>query len=182
MANKYNSEKHNRRSIRLKGHNYAQQGAYHVTICTQNRECILGDIKNGEMILNHYGLIARKCWNELVNHYIYIEMGMHIIMPNHIHGIINISGAPNVGAGFKPALDGRPKDNTHCLSEIIRALKTFSARQINRSRGTSGIPVWQRNYYEHIVRNETELSRINKYIMNNPIQWDNDGNNPANIK
>ncbi len=98
MAGKYNYEKHNRRSIRLKGYDYTQTGAYFVTICTQNRECLFGEIIKGKMVLNQYGLIVRDCWNELGKHYEHVEVGMHIIMPNHIHGIINI-----VGAGLKPA-------------------------------------------------------------------------------
>jgi len=103
MAGKYNPEIHKRRSIRLKGYDYAQMGAYFVMICTQHRECLFGDIRNSEIDLNPYGLIVSKCWNELTDHYKHIEMGKHIIMPNHIHAIINITVTANVGAGLKRA-------------------------------------------------------------------------------
>ena len=182
MAGRYNPEKHHRRSIRLKGYDYSLAGAYFVTICTWQRECLLGDIIKGEMRLNEYGLIVENCFKELIFHYLNIELDVYIIMPNHMHGIVNINGIDNVGAGlknvgagFKPAPTKR-----HGLPEIVRALKTFSSRKINKTRDRPGCPVWQRNYYEHIIRNENELNHIRQYITNNPFQWDDDENNPVN--
>ena len=170
---RYNPEIHKRRSIRLKNYDYAQQGVYFVTVCTYHRECLFGEVKNGEMCLNDYGLIVNRCWRALIHHYGNIELGMHIIMPNHFHGIINIIQQSNVGAGLKPA------PTNHALSEIVRALKTFSSRQINQLRNSPGAPVWQRNYFERVIRNERELMKMREYIRNNPHLWDTDDENPA---
>ena len=168
---KYNPDKHHRRSIRLREYDYSQAGAYFVTICTKDRESIFGEIAGGEMRLNSFGKMVQTCWLDLPRHYPHVELDAFVIMPNHIHGIVVLT---YVGAGLKPA-------PTHGLSEIIRGLKTFSSRRINDSRNTVGTPLWQRNYYEHIIRNETDLDNIRQYIMDNPIKWGEDENNPRNI-
>ena len=177
---KYNREIHHRRSIRLKEYDYSQAGAYFVTICAWNRECLFGEIVNSEVVLSEYGLIVKQCWEELVYHYRNVKLNTYIIMPNHMHGIINIVDTATVGAGFKPAPTAMHK--RHGLPEIVRALKTFSSRKINLVRNTPGVPVWQRNYYEHVVRNEKDMQSIQEYIVNNPLQWETDENNPVNIK
>ena len=146
-----------------------------MTICTKNRDCLFGEVKNRIMQLNEYGLIVQECWNNLIRHYSHITLDEHIIMPNHMHGIINIDHIQNVGAGLKPAPTG------HALSEIVRALKTFSSRKINKSRNSPGTHVWQRSYHDRIIRNEHELVKIREYIRNNPLQWDNDEENPRNL-
>jgi REP element-mobilizing transposase RayT len=166
---KYNPDKHHRRSIRLKDYDYSNAGAYFVTICAQNMECFFGEIRNGDMELNPYGSIVKNCWKDLINHYSYVELDALTIMPNHIHGIITIP-APT-----------RTQKN-HGLSEIVRALKTFSSRKINKLRNRKGVSIWQRNYYEHIIRNEKEMNKIREYIINNPLQWDLDKENPENIE
>ena len=175
----------NRKSIRLKGYDYSGSGAYFATICVQKRKCIFGEIINKEMMLNDIGQIVQTVWDGLPDHYSHVRLDMCSIMPNHIHGIIilqddNIVGADlNVGAGFKPAPTvKRGKNKRHGLPEIIRGFKTFSSRRINEYRDTKGRIVWQRNYYEHIVRNEKELDRIREYVINNPIQWESDKENP----
>ena len=99
------------------------------------------------------------------------------IMPNHVHGIIVLCSG-DVGAGFKPA---PTETKQYGLPEIVRALKTYSSRRINEIRNTPGTPVWQRNYYEHIIRNDGELNRIREYIVNNPEQWEEDENNPKHV-
>jgi putative transposase len=111
-------------------------------------------------------------WNELPNHYPCVTCDTFVVMPNHIHGIIVVRDTI-VGAGLKPA------PTRHGLPEIIRGFKTFSARRINDLRESPGIPIWQRNYYEHIIRNEEELARIREYTANNPLQWENDRENPS---
>ena len=167
------SSTHQRRSIRLKGYDYSQAGAYFITICTYNRQHGLGEIVNGEMQLNEFGHIVQSTWQDLVNHIAGIELGEFVIMPNHIHGIITI-----VGAGSEPAPTGaeltiaKPKQTP--LSEIVRQLKTFSARRINLARNTPGEPVWQRNYFEYIIRNEKAYLEITQYIVDNPSQWELD--------
>ena len=132
----------------------------------------LGALVDGEMMLNKNGEIVESVWNDLPNHYAHVELDRHIIMPNHIHGIMII-----VGAGLKPAPTDTEK--THGLPEIICGLKTFSARRINQIRNTPGAKLWQRNYYEHIVRNENELNRIRQYIIDNPKNWKSDRNYPT---
>lgn len=178
----------NRQSIRLRNYDYAANGAYFVTICTHNRECSLGEIVNGEMVVNELGRLVSTTWMDLPNHNDNIQLDEFVIMPNHIHGIIII-----VGAGSKPAqnrqiifragLEPAPTTNANIkLSEIVRQLKTFSARRINQLRNTPRVPVWQRNYYEHIIRNKKSLNQIRDYIQNNPLQWQWDENNPDNNK
>ena len=175
-------EQDRRRSIRLPAYDYAQAGAYFVTICTHNRGCLLGEIVGGEVALTCAGQIVLECWNDLVNHYPYVETDEFVIMPNHVHGIIVLTGelrttevADNVGAGFKPAPTRRRP-----LSEVVRALKTFSSRRINEYRSSTGTPVWQRNYYERVIRSDGELSAIRQYIVDNPAKWAEDAENPQN--
>ncbi len=142
----YNPEKHHRRSIRLNGYDYSQPGNYFITMCTQNRECIFGEIDNGKMKLNDIGQIVEDTWNDLPNHNLNILLDSFIIMPNHVHGILRI-----VGAGSKPAPAPAPApaptsnraeleskraglEPAPTLSEIIRQFKTFSTRYINRKQ------------------------------------------------
>jgi REP element-mobilizing transposase RayT len=164
----------------LQGYDYSQAGAYFVTVCTRNREYLFGEIVNGEMRLNDAGRVVESAWDGLPGHYAPVELDAMVIMPNHFHGIIVL--AP-VEAGFKPA--PTPAAVRHGLSEIVRALKTFSSRRFNELRQTPGAKLWQRNYWEHIVRNEAELNRIREYIHNNPAQWELDKlhpNNPVRAK
>ena len=184
----YNPEIHHRRSIRLKGYDYSQEGLYFVTVCVHNRECLFGEIENGEMRLNEYGNIVKMVWDNLPQHYSNIALNAFVVMPNHIHGIIEITapmgagfvGTGLVGAGLKPAPTPPPPPpmmtttKNHGLPEIIRALKTFSARQINELRNMQGEKLWQRNYHEHIIRNEQSYQTIAQYIENNPARWEND--------
>ena len=172
MPLKYDPDKHRRRSIRLKDYDYSTAGAYFVTICTHNRECVLGEIADGEMRLKEAGQIVRAMWEQLPYHYPHIGLDAFAIMPNHVHGIVTLNDP--VGAGFKPApTGGKP----HGLPEIIRAFKTFSSRRINQFRQMTGVPVWQRNYYEHVIRNEKTLNAIREYITANPYQWQEDPEN-----
>lgn len=169
-------DNHHRRSIRLKGYDYTRAGMYFVTICAWQKTCLFGEIVNDAMVLNAYGEIVESCWHELPEHYQNVELDEMVVMPNHVHGIIVIT---DVGAGLKPApTKGEPAPAStnappkqHGLSEFVRALKTFSARKINVLRNNPGCPVWQRNYYERIIRNEKELDETRMYIMNNPLKW-----------
>jgi REP element-mobilizing transposase RayT len=170
----YAPEKHQRRSIRLKGYDYSKAGAYFITICTHCKECLFGEIIDGATKLNAYGEIVEKCWCELPNHYENICLDEFVVMPNHIHGIIVITY--NVGAIHELPLQRR----NMLLPKIIGQFKMQSAKQINQLRHTHGQPVWQRNYYEHIIRNEDELNHIREYILNNPSKWEFDEENPLN--
>ena len=172
---------HRRRSIRLSGYDYRRAGAYFITVCTHNRTMLFGEIREDETILNDAGPMVRECWDAIPNHYPHAKTDAFIVMPNHVHGIIMLVDTHDVGAGLRPA--PTPAGNKrHPLSEIIRAFKSFSARRINEHRGLRGVPVWQRNYYEHIIRNESALHDIRHYIVNNPDKWADDPNNPRNIQ
>jgi putative transposase len=181
---KFDSQKHHRNSIRLKNYDYSSNGAYFITVCTYQRLCVFGDIIDGEIVLNEIGKIVQKIWDELPNHNWNIVLDKFVVMPNHVHGIIVIE---NVGAGSKPTqikragLEPAPTEKKdHGLQEIVRQLKTFSARHINELRERSGTPVWQRNYYEHIIRNDSELNKIRDYIQKNAANWHLDEENPIN--
>ncbi len=186
-----------RRSIRLHGFDYSRQGAYFVTICTRNRECLLGDVAEGVMRLNEVGQLAQAAWEDLPRHYPHVVLDAWTVMPNHVHGIVVLSDGvaePTVGAGFKPAPTSAraarhgppsqpaPGTTRHGLPEVVRAFKTFSARRINALRGAVGTPFWQRNYYEHIIRDDQSLNRIRQYIEDNPAQWHRDPENPAVVR
>ena len=173
--------RHHRRSIRLPGYDYSQPGVYFLTLCTHERETLLGDVVDNVVRLNDYGQIVAKAWDDLPGHYSHVELDAFVIMPNHVHGIIVLNDDV-VRAGLRPA-PTRPAPTPtkrHALPEIVRTLKSFSARRINESHATPGVPVWQRNYYEHVVRSEHELNAIRAYIQNNPLRWALDHDNPIN--
>lgn len=168
----YNPDIHHRRSIRLKEYDYSQAGAYYVTLCTYQRECLFGEIIDGEMRLNDWGRIIYDSWEWLGQQYAYVDLYEWVIMPNHFHGIIVIDDRRG---GSRTALTQKP------LGRLVGAFKTVSSKQINKLRDNPGCPVWQRNYYEHVIRNDDDLNRIREYIINNPMQWELDENNPTNI-
>jgi REP-associated tyrosine transposase len=186
------SDSRHRRSIRLKGYDYTLPGAYFVTLVTQRRECLFGEITGGEMHLNMAGEIARQEWfrtAELRDN-VRLNPDEFVVMPNHVHGVIwivevdDIIGArlgARVGAQCRCAptimnatSHDRPNVPPHGLGAIVRAYKSAVTYRVNAMRETRGMPLWQRNYYEHIIRNEAELGRIQAYIQNNPIQWEAD--------
>jgi len=136
---------------------------------------LFGWISDERMFLNQAGRIVQDCWADLPNHYPNIELDEFVVMPNHVHGILVIldDEPHSVRAGLRPARTKR-----YALSEIVRAFKSFSSRKINSMRGTMGRPVWQRNYYEHIIRDERSLGRIREYIDTNPQRWSLDRENP----
>jgi putative transposase len=172
----------NRRSVRLKGYDYTQPGAYFVTVCVRGRECMLGQVIDDQMVLNEAGRIVDAAWRDLPNHYPQVGLDAFVVMPNHVHGIIvlNEDTTSGVGAGFKPAPTGKPTKR-HGLPEVVRGFKTFSARRINEYRDTTGSPFWQRNYYEHIIDGDDQMDRIREYINNNPYAWETDEDNPLFI-
>jgi putative transposase len=176
---KYNPYKQHRRSIRLRDYDYAQAGLYFVTICTRGREYLFGNVVDGEIRLNDMGRIVRETWDALPTHYLGLQIDQSVIMPNHIHGILLLTECA-VGAGFKSAPTG--KCRYHNLSEIVRGFKTFSSRRINELREMPGVSVWQRNYYEHIIRDDNSLYAIRQYIANNPMRWPFDRENPNAVE
>jgi putative transposase len=171
----FNHDIHHRRSIRLKDYDYSQAGAYFVTICTKDKECMFGDVIDGEMRSNEMGHVVRQCWNAIPEHFPNSVLDEFVVMPNHVHGIIIL----NVGA--KDILPLQHHGTSGTIGSIIRGFKigiTKWARQ--EAVGAKNISpprsVWQRNYYEHIIRNEPELNKIREYIINNPLNWEADEN------
>jgi len=170
---KYNPDIHHRRSIRLQGYDYSSPGAYFVTICTQNRECLFGDIVNGKMVLNDIGKIVADEWIKTGDIRDEIELDAWVVMPNHFHGIVMIRRGDRPVAPTSAPLPGpRPKS----IGSLMSGFKSAVTKRINKIRQTPGISVWQRNFYEHIIRNETELGNIRQYIINNPLNWQSDEN------
>ncbi|BBO15900.1 conserved hypothetical protein [Candidatus Brocadia pituitae] len=171
-----------RKSIRLKDYDYSRAGAYFITICTYNRECILGNVTGGEMILNQFGKIVLECWNSLTGRYANIELDKIVVMPNHIHGIIKI--IDGVGAIHELPLQGKDCTNQKIerrrmlIPKVVGYFKMNAAKQGNIARNATGIPFWQYNYYEHIIRNVDKLNKIREYIQNNPLKWHLDRENP----
>ena len=188
---RYDPLRHHRRSIRLKGYDYTQAGAYFVTVCAHGRECLFGEVAEGEMRLNDYGRIVASTWEWLAEQYPYVELDEWVVMPNHVHGIVVM--VDDTGRGESPTDEdvlstrrggSRPaptadKPKRKPLGQLIGSFKTVSAKRINQMRAAPGAPVWQRNYYERIVRNERALNAIRQYIANNPLKWALDRDNPT---
>ncbi|MBT1070730.1 transposase [Pelotalea chapellei] len=215
---KHDPDVHRRRSFRLRGYDYSAAGAYFVTLCVYGRECLLGDIRNSEMVLNDAGNAVREWWQGVSDHFVNVHLDEFMIMPNHFHGIVVITDAGTeitrpllkndetagitpdspeyVGAGSpRPLLNstnmnrggailmnqGGETPPLPTLGQIIGYFKYQSTKQTNQMRGNPGCPVWQRNYYERVIRDERELDAARKYILENPIKWDLDRENPTNV-
>ncbi len=161
----------NRHSIRLRGYDYAQAGAYFVTICAWQRECLFEDRRFADAI--------RGAWEWLPSKFYRVRLDEFVIMPNHIHFVIWLLDENYDGRGGQLPAPTRTHNNIRIsLPDAVGAFKTIAAKQINLIRGTPGNPVWQRNYYEHIIRNERALDAIREYIQNNPANWEFDLENP----
>jgi putative transposase len=159
--------KNHRRSVRLKGYDYSQAGAYFVTICIEDRQCLLGDIVKGEMQLNDFGKIVTDQWAKTAEIHKNIELDEWVVMPSHFHGMLIFTDT--VGAIHESPLQMTIKQRRNmALPKLIGRFKMLTARNINQLRRTPGSPIGQRNYYEHIVRDKTVLNRIREYINTNP--------------
>jgi putative transposase len=173
---KYDPAKHHRRSVRLKEHDYAQPGPYFVTLVAHNRQCIFGRFVNGDIALNEFGQIVTDEWNRSASIRQEIELDAFVVMPTHIHGIVIITNGSVGATGRSPLLAGPPKRS---LGAFIGGFKSVATKRINEIRSTPGLPIWQRNYYEHIIRDEESLDRIREYVLTNPAGWEFDPENPA---
>jgi putative transposase len=240
----YDPARHHRRSIRLAQYDYSLAGAYFVTVCAHERNCLFGDVVDADMLLNDAGRLVQTAWDELPGRFPGVELDGFMIMPNHVHGIVILGGAAIVGTGpgavgaglalpwepgaaigahsnqvavgaglalpwepgaaivgtgpgavgaglalpWEPgeaigahsnqgAASSAPTPATATLGDVIRAFKSISALYVNRQLMRSG-SLWQRNYYERIIRDEAELQRIREYIETNPARWADDSENP----
>ncbi len=164
---KYDPQLHQRRSIRLTEYDYSQAGAYFITICTYN----------GALFLQSERIQGVLCstWHDLPARFPTIAMDEFAVMPNHIHGIIFLKGAVSSAGTLGGAASSAPT-----LGGVVRAFKSISAIGANRILDRSGQPFWQRNYYEHIIRDEDELHALREYICDNPLNWETDPDNPSN--
>lgn len=197
---RYESATHDRRSVRLRGFDYAQPGAYFVTICTRGRECVFSD--------DRLKAVAEGVWRRVAG--AAGPLDEFVVMPNHVHGIIWIEEGTTVGAQQQDrSISGSHELGTHhsrfgqrhsavaaplpryaferrpvvagSLAALVRAFKSGAAKRINRLRGTPGAPLWQRNYYEHVIRHDRALNGIRKYIRDNPMNWRDDPENPGTV-
>ena len=153
-----------RNSIRLKAYDYSQPGAYFVTIVTHNRNPLFGKIQEDEMLLNALGQSIANAWIWLAMRHPYVELDEYVVMPNHLHGIVII-------------VDNGEKRKS--LGQLIGAFKTITTKRINLAQGTPGQMLWQRNFYERVIRNSQELERAREYIVNNALRWAIDQENPS---
>ena len=193
---KFDPQKHHRRSTRLQGYDYASIGGYFVTIVAWRRECLFGGVVNGEIRLNKVGKIVEWEWLEIPKRLSYVTLGAHMVMPNHFHGTLFFH--ENVGAthrgqtlsksGGKPyqivsmgGIDGSPLPRgpkPASLGAIIAQFKSRTTKRIWKIPEFKETPIWQRNYYEHVIRNVKDLQNITDYIETNPMSWDEDNENP----
>ncbi len=188
-----------RKPLRLPGFDYSQRAAYFVTVCTQQRECTLGQVVDGQMVLTDGGRMVQSVWEALPTQYPQVNIDAFVVMPNHIHGILFLNDIPPVGAQFIAPDEIDPQSSTgeyagvmdsgvinqaptNDLGKIIRTFKGKTSFLINQHRGTPRRAVWQRGYYDHIVRDEADLNRIREYITNNPAQWALDHDNPNHLE
>jgi REP element-mobilizing transposase RayT len=196
----YDPAIHHRHSIRLKGYDYSQEGLYFITICCQGRICRFGKIEDGKMILNDTGNIAQQCWLDIPQHFPLVELHEYVVMPNHNHGIVEFIRAVAVeGAGTARPSNSRPSESRPDNSEFRPDNWGINIGEINMGRANPAPTIaptlgnvigyfkyqatkkidlpdklWQRNYYEHIIRNEQAYQNISNYIIHNPETWRND--------
>lgn len=179
----FNPDIHHRQSIRITNHDYSQQGGYFITVCTHQRAHLFGEIIDGRMVLNDTGIIAQKCWHEIPTHFPMVFLDESVIMPNHMHGIITINGvgannhspnsiARNIRANNHSPLPKGINGTSKTVGSIIRGFK-IGVTCCYRNHGYAD-PIWQRNYWERIIRDERELQSVRQYIRNNPAQWQHD--------
>ncbi len=212
---KYDPKKHHRRSIRLKGYDYASPGAYFVTICVQGGECLLGQVVNGAVRLNRFGRVADGFWNAVPPHFARgdaqtIAVDAHVTMPNHVHAIIVIHDQPELVPMASPVPNSPPGDEGSdpdsgetgrdtqggetqggetpplrstverpALGQIVAYYKYQTTKLANEMRAMPGVRFWQRNYWEHVIRDERSYQRIVRYVAENPARWVQDQLHPG---
>jgi REP element-mobilizing transposase RayT len=193
----YDPEKHRRRSMRLKGYDYARAGAYFVTICVQGRLQLFGNIADGRLRPNDAGRMVARQWMALARSFPFVQPDAHVVMPNHLHGIVIIRGVDGASSrvcarsGLLGDHKDRGSDRPHgtvsgTLGRVIQAFKSLTTRDYItgvKQRGWAAFEgkLWQRSYYDHIIRDEEELRRLRTYIEDNPQRWAEDHLHPSNL-
>jgi putative transposase len=173
----YDPEKHHRRSIRLEGFDYREEGAYFITLCTRHRARVFGEIVDGAMKKSRRGIIASDCWLNIKHHRGYIELDEFVVMPNHVHGIFWIFPAVECRATQVSPLR-KPRLLAGSVGSVVGAYKASVSRAINKLRPGAATDFWQPNYFEHIVRDQRGLEALREYIFTNPQRWLADVENP----
>jgi REP element-mobilizing transposase RayT len=164
---------HGRKDMRLRGYDYSQAGAYFVTLCLERRQCLLGSVVDAEMRLSALGQMIEQVWADLPHHYAHVELDQFILLPNHLHGIVFLTG---------DSTGGRPRRAVD-LPKLITGFKIFTTREhrkgsvIGRWQGIEG-KLWQKSYFDRVIRNDRELKALREYIANNPLRWHLDRENP----
>jgi REP element-mobilizing transposase RayT len=198
---KNNPPYHNRKSNRLPDYDYSKSGAYFITICVAFNKCLLGNIVEGRMVLNEFCKIAQDYLNGIPEKYTQAKIHEHVVMPNHIHAIIVIKNVMaihespdfneglSVGAIHESPLQTNTYDRERAIrespltidqrrkmlmSKIIGWYKMNTAKHINIAMQAQGQSFWQRNYHDHIIRNQTSYQTIADYIKSNPVNWKKD--------
>ena len=196
---KFIREIHHRHSMRLRGFDYSSPGYYFVTICTQNRECIYGTVSQDVMMLDNAGKMVKTEWSRLAQRFTHLRLDNFVIMPNHFHGIIQIKGEQPFQAisdyvknrvricNNTESTTPPPGTPPNSISRILQAFKSISTVNYCEAVRRDHWPpfekhLWQRNFYDHIIRNADELEIMREYILNNPANWQKDEDNPINIK
>ena len=172
----YDPEKHHRRSIRLKEYDYSEPGGYFITLCTQDWKCLFGKVEKEQMRLSEYGHVVQACWDAIPQHYPHVMLDAFVVMPNHMHGILVITDSglatDAVGAGLPRPYDMDDEPTRRpTLGQMVAYFKYQSTKRMNAIRRAPGTKVWQRNYWERVIRNKKEGDRIRRYIEENPVRW-----------
>jgi REP element-mobilizing transposase RayT len=175
---RFDPDKHHRRSVRLRGYDYSSMGAYFITLCVHNQNCLLGEIADGIMQLSPLGAIVRSEWITTGQIRPRIQVDVFVVMPNHFHGILVIDNDCRGTLQRAPTVEQFGHPTSDSIPTIVRLYKSVTTKRINLLRETPGAAFWQRNYYEHIIRDDAELGRIREYIEANPSCWAEDRENP----
>lgn len=166
-----------RQSLRLRGYDYSTRGLYFVTVCSHRKKCLLGTVECERVRLSPAGRAVQRAWYGLPKRFPGLMLDAFVVMPNHVHGVIAI-----VGAGLAPpagAASCAPTGARFSLGDVMRVFKSTSAIAANRVLRREGTPLWQRNFYEHIIRRGEDLTKIQRYVLENPMRWALDLENPA---
>ena len=171
-----------RQPLRLPAYDYTQAGAYFVTLCTHQHQCLFGEIVQDAMRLNAAGRVVVQCWQAIPEHFPQLILDCFVVMPNHVHGILLFRGCEEIAGanGDSPLRGARPKGTSNTLGSVVRGFKIGVTKWFRQNSPVQN--VWQRNFYEHVIRDEPGLTGIREYIANNPLQWRLDRENPSNFR